>query len=531
MSQPDHIAASRVSILLVDDEPGILETLKDYFEDMGFHAEMATTGRQALRKIQDRFYNLALLDINLPDIQGTELLAEARRLRPEMKCIMVTGNTELTYAVKSVKEGAYWYLLKPIEVPYVEAVVRRALEQQRLALLAQGLVEHEGLEERLRLVTDSLTLVTEVSDCVIWLMSRDALVPAFHRNGVGDEPRRLAPLEIPLDEVFPPLRRILDSGRANVVPNVPHSGVFPESLVEHWEISTALLLPLQTGGRIIGLAALAEPAEQHQFSDDQIRQAQTIAYMAAVAIHQAQTIQEERDTLRTLVESFLTRPPVRDDISLASCYEPAVEVAQIGGDYYDFIELGEDRLGLVIGDVCGKGRAAAIYIAMAKYMLRAYAVENPSPQHVMTRLNQALYNQMSEECMFITMVYGVLELKTSTFTYTNAAHPPPILFHRESKELQELMPTGGMVGAIEEMEFGENTVSLEPGSVLALFTDGVTEARSGTEMLDSAGVQEVVRQHAEESADGIADAILDRAREFASGMLRDDVAIVVAKNG
>src|SRR5207302_8836631 len=100
--------------------------------------------------------------------------------------------------------------------------------------------------------------------------------------------------------------------------------------------------------------------------------------------------------------------------------------AQVGGDYYDFIELGEGRLGVVMGDVCGKGVTAAVFTAMAKYMLRAYAVEDPSPAAVISRLNRSLYNQMSEDCMFVTMVYGVLDTGTGDFTYGRPGPPPPL---------------------------------------------------------------------------------------------------------
>src|SRR5262249_43433766 len=154
-----------VSILVVDDDRAALETLAEVFQDLGFETETATTSRQALEKVRKRFYNVALLDIRLPDMEGTELLGRVRKEHPETKCIMVTGDASLEAAVTSVREGAYWFLRKPIDVSYVEAVVRRALEQQRLELLAQGLVEQEGLQDRLTLISDYLLRVTGVSAC------------------------------------------------------------------------------------------------------------------------------------------------------------------------------------------------------------------------------------------------------------------------------------------------------------------------------------------------------------------------------
>lgn len=711
-------AIEPVSILLVDDDPGILETLVEIFEDMGYNARTASTGHQALNLLRERSFNLALLDIRLPDMDGTELLAQARQLQPSLKCVMATGNTTLQPAIDSLNEGAYAYLLKPVDVPNVKDTVRRALEQQRLELqnqlllditdaalatleldellasvlgkfvayyradggeiflmdsiegvlypraqygaisggptrlgeglagragqeevilaatgsllasdpisahgvkaaiaaplssrnrlvgairldwrgprifsveeeellqvlseraavqidnarqydeerhLAHNLVERIGLEERIELICRYLMSVTGVNRSVVWLGAGDSL---SYAGSVGLDLRHerlLRRIEASFGELRPEVRRILASGRATVATGEALVSLLPDELLEQAGVRSVLLVPLRFEGRAIGLISLDQPYVERGFSDLQVRQATTVAFMSAGAIQQARTIQEERHMARTLAESFLSKTPQRTDVQLASYYEPASEVAQIGGDYYDFIELDRHHLGIVIGDVCGKGLTAAIYTGKAKDMLYAYARENfehavesgqnPSTQWVITRLNRALYTQMSEDCMFITMMYGVLDTRTGGFTYTNAAHPPPILYQPESGQLLELTPGGvqqvypepedggaaeaaddrpvnGMVGAFETMTFTEHAVQLQPGSVVTMFTDGVTEARSGGVMLQSEGVREVVREHAGERADQIAGAIYTRASEFAQGRLRDDVAIIVVK--
>lgn len=710
-------AEEQISILLVDDDPGILETLVDIFEEMGFQTETASTGRQAIARIRERFFNLALLDIRLPDMQGTELLARARDLQADMQCIMATGNASLPTALDSLNEGAYAYLEKPIELPHVKATVRRALEQQQLQLsnrrllnqlqalgdittaalatleprellvrllsnliqqhgadagviylleprdgtlyprLAQAppemgdaepvrsgdgligravqlrdvvtaagadlsfdpvsgrgvraaaaatlvwrdtligvvrldrleerpfqhaeleqlalfaeragtlignarlydeerrlhgeaqalsdltgsLVERVGVEERLDLITGHLMRLTNTSRCLVWLSGRDSLTCSY-TSGIEDPQvqRQLRRADLPLDAAPPTVDDLLETGRTEIARRELLTTLMPSALVEALDLRAALLLPLRFEGRVLGLIAVDEPGVEREFSERQRRQARVAADISSAAIQQARTIQEERVTLQTLAESFLTRPPRLPDLDLADRYEPASLVAQVGGDYYDFIDLGDDRLGIVIGDVCGKERAAAIYVAMAKYMLRAYTLQDPSPREVLAKLNRALYHEMSEECMFITMFYGIVDRRDGTFTFTNAGHPAPLLFQPSSGEVLELRsaavsdpgvttPTDGMVGAIAEMSFTEAQVRMEPGSVIALFTDGVTEARTDTQMLESEGVQEVIREHAGEPADQIAAAIYDRAVEFASGVLRDDVAIVVAK--
>lgn len=711
-------AIEPITILLVDDDPGILETLVEIFEDMGYNARTASTGNQALRLLRERSFNLALLDIRLPDMDGTELLAQARQLQPSLKCVMATGNTTLQPAIDSLNQGAYAYLLKPVDVPNVKDTVRRALEQQRLELqnklllditdaalatleleelltsvlgkfvayyradggeifltdsvagtlvpraqqgglsagtmrlgqgltgragkeecilaatgsllgsdpvhalgvqaalaaplssrnrlvgairldwrgprvftveeedllqvlseraavqidnarqydeerhLAHDLVERIGLEERIELICRYLMNVNGVNRSVVWLGAGDSLMYAGSVGLDLRHERLLRRIEASFQELQPEARCILESGRATVADGDALVALLPDELLEQAGVRSVLLVPLRFEGRAIGLISLDQPHVERGFSDLQIRQTTTVAFMSAGAIQQARTIQEERHMARTLAESFLSKTPVRGDVQLASYYEPASEVAQIGGDYYDFIELDRYRLGIVIGDVCGKGLTAAIYTGKAKDMLYAYARENfeiaqeagesPSTEWVITRLNRALYTQMSEDCMFITMMYGVLDTRTGAFTYTNAAHPPPILHQPESGLLVELAPGGavqvypelaeedeldttddrpvnGMVGAFESMTFTEHTLVLEPDSVLTMFTDGVTEARSGGVMLQSEGVRDVVREHASASADQIAGAIYARASEFSQGRLRDDVAIIVVK--
>ncbi|HLB75435.1 MAG TPA: PP2C family protein-serine/threonine phosphatase, partial [Candidatus Dormibacteraeota bacterium] len=254
------------------------------------------------------------------------------------------------------------------------------------------------------------------------------------------------------------------------------------------------------------------------------------AGQAAVAIENAQTFEQERTVASTLQQSFL--PPATIELpgfEVDRLYEPAFAAALVGGDYYDFIELPDGKLGVVMGDVCGKGVTAAVFTAMAKYMLRAYAVEDPSPAAVITRLNRSLYNQMSEDCMFVTMVYGVLDTRTGDFTYVNAAHPHPLIYHPERDECLELTTTGGLVGALSAMEFHEQRARLEPGAILLLYTDGVTEARTGHEMLEIQGVQAVLRQAAASSAHTICELVYRRALEFSGGSLKDDVAIVAIR--
>jgi serine phosphatase RsbU (regulator of sigma subunit) len=381
------------------------------------------------------------------------------------------------------------------------------------------------LQERLREIGRYLCRVTGVSRCTVALREGESLSVEFlPGNGTSDER-----MEIEAAEWSPFLRQVLELGDVQRW-TYDQGPLTANRFCERHGMRAALLLPLAYLGRVIGIIALDEPGEVRQFTPDQERLGRTIATQAAVAIQNARIFERERAVARTLQEIFLPKKPPRiPGFDIVPLYDPAYAAEQIGGDYFDFIDLGDERFGLVLGDVCGKGVVAALFTATAKYTLRAYVTEDPSPARVVTRLNTALSSQMSEECAFVTLVYALLDTRAGTLTYVNAAHPPPLLYDPRTREFEELGGTGGLVGAWPEVEYSERQVHLKQGSVLAFYTDGVTEARKGSQMLETAGVRGVIAGSAHLPARQIARQIHQAALSQSGGNLRDDVAIVVLK--
>jgi PAS domain S-box-containing protein len=241
-------------------------------------------------------------------------------------------------------------------------------------------------------------------------------------------------------------------------------------------------------------------------------------------------LEHEREVVRLLTTSLLGTIPQIPGLQLAAIYQPASGSDQVGGDYFDFLPLNHRRIGVIIGDVCGHGLTALLHIAAVKYMLRAYAREDAEPQTVLHRLNRALCDEMSEEANFVSLVYGVLDLESATFTYANAGHPPSVLYDPASQRCCHLERTGVIAGAFPDLEYQQRTVSLEPGVVLALFTDGVTEAGGLGDLSGDESVRATLEEHGAENAQSIATAILERVHDQVGGPLRDDMAIVVVRS-
>lgn len=239
-------------------------------------------------------------------------------------------------------------------------------------------------------------------------------------------------------------------------------------------------------------------------------------------------LKEERQSARLLAETFLCPLPALPGYEVASRYEPAGEAELVGGDYFDFLNLGPGRTGIVIGDACGKGVSAAAFTAKTRYMLRAYAAEDPAPGRVLTRLNRALNAEVPGAVMFVTLIYGILEHETGNWTYANGGHPGPIL-HASTEQCDVLPTTGPLVGVIPNAYYTEETRTLHPGNTLVLFTDGITEAFNGQEMLQVEGVCEVTRKRAAADPAVLAGAIVACAREFDRGIAHDDIAVVVLR--
>ncbi|NWK56781.1 SpoIIE family protein phosphatase [Verrucomicrobiaceae bacterium N1E253] len=164
--------------------------------------------------------------------------------------------------------------------------------------------------------------------------------------------------------------------------------------------------------------------------------------------------------------------PDRKEFSLAATIVPAREV---GGDLYDFFFIDPDRLCLCIGDVSGKGVPAALFMAVSKTLIKSRALSDGSPASVMTFVNDSLC-EGNEACMFVTLFFAVLNIKTGELVYSNAGHNPPNI-KKANGDVILLPERHGMVsGAMEGMVYGESSVTLESGDILVTFTDGVTEA-------------------------------------------------------
>lgn len=231
----------------------------------------------------------------------------------------------------------------------------------------------------------------------------------------------------------------------------------------------------------------------------------------------------------TLQESFL--PQLQTNIhgyEVAHKFIAANNSERIGGDFYDIFHVADGAIGLVIGDVSGKGVGATMHAAMARYMLMAIAGQEADPARALMRLNDAITPLIHDD-MFITMFYGVLYTQSRRLVYANAGHEMPVLLKRSTGECLTLDATGHPVGIFADREFLSREMTLGCGDALLLCTDGITEARRGGEFFGSEGLQASAQEARDRIADELMDCVLARVHEFTGTGLTDDAALMVLK--
>ncbi len=301
------------------------------------------------------------------------------------------------------------------------------------------------------------------------------------------------------------------------------------------ETRSEIACPIVSRGRIIGVFNL-ENDDLDAYHEGHLEFLKTFASQAAAAIErarlldqamQARNLERELEIARGIQASFLpTTPPTMPGLDLAGLNIPYRDV---GGDYYDWIRIVDNQIGLAIGDVSGKGVAAALLMAAFRASLLAEIRNHYAIRRILQKVNRLLF-ESTEPGKFVTAFYGVLDAKNRVFTFSNAGHNPPLLLHADGRA--EWLTEGGLaLGVLEDTTYEERPTPLTTGDVLVLYTDGVTEAANEHE--EEFGVERLealVRANAKRPAAEIVEAIRTQVNDFTGERhLNDDLTLLVAR--
>ena len=296
---------------------------------------------------------------------------------------------------------------------------------------------------------------------------------------------------------------------------------------------------LRYGDQDLGVLALANGPMGAPFSQADLVVFKSIAEQSAFALYNAtiysmanekkrldHDLEIARDIQRILLPS---EAPAIDGFQISGINVPA---RQVSGDYFDYIQVDQDRLGVAIADVSGKGVPASLIMAICRSVLRAEAARNPSPADVLRNVNRQLYPDIKED-MFISMAYLILGHQQDGVTLARAGHDAPLWYKRQSQTVMPVKSPGMVVGIDSGSVFDRLTVDfavpLERNDCLVLYTDGVTETLNSEG--DEFGVDRMmqsVRASANDSAQAIVKRIIEDVREFTGSVPQNDDMTLIA---
>jgi sigma-B regulation protein RsbU (phosphoserine phosphatase) len=396
---------------------------------------------------------------------------------------------------------------------------------QALIRAGQELTRNQTLAELFPVILDLAVEAVNAQRGVLLLLEGEQLVPRAHK-GEGFRISTAVRDRVLIDRTSVLVRdaQLDDAFKGRM------------SIVEH-KVHTMMASPLQTKeGRIIGLIYVDSPFVLREFTKDDLSLLTVMANVAAIRIENARLAEiEEADRImkRDLSQAadiqggvLPAKAPNMPGADLAG-YNAACRT--VGGDYYDFFPYADGRVAMALGDVSGKGMPASLMMMALQARVQVLAEDPGDLGGFMVRLNKATCAKCPSN-RFVTFFFCVLDANTGELTFANAGHNPPILV-RASGEAEMLAGGGPVLGILPIAPYSQQRTMLERGDMLVLYSDGVTEATNIN--YDEYGEDrfiDVLREHRQEPAEAIVEAVTRSLTEFAAGAPQaDDITLVVAR--
>ncbi len=290
---------------------------------------------------------------------------------------------------------------------------------------------------------------------------------------------------------------------------------------------STLIVPLKSRGMTIGTLTLVSLLDDDRYGKGEIAMAQELAQRAAVALSNAKLHDEQAHLARALQRALMPGAmPTIDGLEIAARFRPVA--GEIGGDFYDIFQIGEDRWKAAIGDACGKGPEAAALTSMMRDTLRAAALRGDSPSETLQLLNAALRD--TGDGGFCTASCVRLDVRSGVdLVVCNGGHPPPLILRRDGS-IEPAGPSGTLLGVYDEIDLVDTSVALKKGDLLLLYTDGLFDV-SANSPGEADPVKRMLARCKGMSAEATAAAMEEAAIEGQRGRLQDDIAIVVLRSG
>ncbi len=415
------------------------------------------------------------------------------------------------------------------------------IEQLRHSLsLYKGLVEVSALinaftefDELLAGILDVARRVMKAEACSLFLEDENhdlRLVLACTPSGEVQTPRIVVPRGRGISG------SVFETGTSLLVPDAYADPRFYADADKKSGFKTRSIIctPLVRNGKKIGVLQVLNPTSKSAFDETDLDAFEAYSNLAATAIEKLRAIENRRDQERLAQElslaheiqdSFLPQDlPQLPNLTFAATYRPA---RNIGGDFYDALEIGPDEIYFVIGDVSGKGIPAALLMAQSLNTLRLIVKPGIAPADALMRWNEMLCGHTIRG-MFITTIVGRIVPSQRAVEFASAGHCPPMRVSPGGQVTDVKTAGGPPIGILDNLKYPSNSITLEPGEWLVLFTDGLTESFNRSDaLLDRSGVQSILRREFASAADVVAKLSHGEAEHRQNAEPGDDLTMLV----
>jgi sigma-B regulation protein RsbU (phosphoserine phosphatase) len=412
---------------------------------------------------------------------------------------------------------------------------REAKQSDLLALISKvgvALLASVTLNETLEQIVALVFEAVPADRCMI--MMRDAKSPELKVAVARLRDRAGEVGEIRISRSV--IDEVVTNGKSVLTSDAQADPRFAGGTVMLQGVRSVLAVPLGVGANVFGIIYADSPLAEGRFTEDHLKVLTTLASVAAIRVENARLTEEQMDRERLereqqvaseIQQRFL--PATAPQISGYELQGISFPCYEIGGDYYDFIQREDGKLVVALGDVSGKGTAAALLMSSLHAAVHAQADTHDSLVKTIGAVNKYLVESIPPN-RFVTLFYAELDPKNGALAFLNAGHNPPLIVHAGGT-MEQLAAGGLPLGIMSDADFREGRTQLHPGDVLVIYSDGVSEAFNPSgEEFGPTRLYEVVARNLDASAGGIRDRIESALTKFCQGTpAADDITLVIVK--